>query len=54
MRNIIEKNLDFLEQTVSISKDVKDSASKDSDGNKDHGRENISSSRILESSREGC
>lgn len=50
----MDENLDFLEQTVSISKDVKDSASEDSEGHKEHNKENISPSRILGSLRAGC
>lgn len=51
---IEKKNLDFLEQTVHVSRYVKDSASEDSGGNKEHRRENILPYRILESSRAGC
>ena len=51
---MIEKTLDFLEQTVHVSRYVKDSASENSGGNKEHRRENILPYRILESSGADC
>lgn len=33
--------IDFLEQTVSRNKDIKDSAGEGSEGSEEHGRENL-------------